>query len=149
VEVVSERFANIDYQNGALPVLCKAAGWPDYVAAPGIVTRLAGGRAGGKREGMPVVTDFELGKGRVIFSADPLELHGDPRYQHYAHAFYHALCGSFHLSGEQIEPSQAPVHCFRVPSQDSREMIVCEAADQTAAVKQMEVWVNQPWSLAT
>ncbi len=125
VEFVSERFANIDYRNGALPVVCRAAGWPDYVAAPGIVTRLAGAHSlVESREGMPVVTEFELGNGRVIFSADPIELHGDPRYQPYAHAFYHALCERLHLSGEEIEPAQAPVHCFRVPSQDGREMTV-------------------------
>jgi hypothetical protein len=60
----------------------------------------------------------------VIFSADPIELHGDPRYQLYAHAFYRALCESLHMSGEKIEPAQAPVHCFRVPSQDGREITV-------------------------
>jgi hypothetical protein len=28
-------------------------------------------------------------------------------------------------------------------------MILCEAADQAAAVKQVEASVNQPWSLAS
>lgn len=125
VEFTSERFANIDYQNGALPVVGKAAGWPNYVAAPGIVTRLAGARSlAESRDGIPVVTEYRLGQGRVIFSADPLELHGDPRYQSYAHAFYRALCASLNLSGEKIDPVQAPVHCFRVPSQDGREITV-------------------------
>jgi hypothetical protein len=125
VEFVSERFANIDYQNGALAVVGKAPGWPKYLAAPGIVTRLAGAHSLVESlDGTPVVTEFQLGKGRVIFSADPIEMHGDPRYQPYAHAFYHALCQSFHLSAENVEPAEAPVHCFRVPSQDGREITV-------------------------
>ena len=125
VEFVTERFANIDYRNGALPVVGRAAGWPDYVAAPGIVTRLAGAHSlVESRDGNPIVTDFQLGRGRTIFSADPIELHGDPRYQPYAHAFYHSLCETLHMNGEKIEPPQAPVHCFRVPSQDGREITV-------------------------
>lgn len=125
VEFLSERFANIDYQNGALPVAGKAAGWPDYIASPGIVTRLAGARSlVESRDGIPVVTEFQLGKGRVILSVDPIELHGNPRYQPYSHEFYHALCETLQLRGETIEPLQAPVHCFRVPSQDEREIIV-------------------------
>jgi hypothetical protein len=125
VEFVAERYANIDYQNGALPVVGKAEGWPGYTAAPGIETRLAGARSlVESQDGMPVVTEFQLGKGRVIFSADPIELHGDPRYQSYAHAFYGALCDRHDLHGEKLKPAQAPVHCFRVPSQDGREIIV-------------------------
>ena len=125
VEFVSERFANIDYQDGAMPVIAKAPGWPGYMAAPGIVTRPAGARVLiESRDGIPVVTEFQLGRGRVIFSADPIELHGDPRYQPYAHAFYRALCESLHLSGEKIEPASAPVHSFRVPSQHDNEIIV-------------------------
>jgi hypothetical protein len=140
VEFVSERFANIDYQNGALPVVGKATGWPEYVAAPGIVTRLAGAHSlVESRDGNPVVTEFQLGKGRVIFSADPIELHGDPRYQLYAHAFYRALCESLHMSGEKIVPAQAPVHCFRVPSQDGREITVLVNHSEKDAVRDLVV----------
>jgi len=140
VEFVSERFANIDYQNGALPVVGRATGWSDYVGAPGIVTRLAGAHSlVESRDGNPVVTEFQLGSGRVIFSADPIELHGDPRYQPYAHAFYHALCETLHMSGEKIEPAQAPVHCFRVPSQDGREITVLINHSEKDAVRDFVV----------
>jgi hypothetical protein len=140
LEFVSERYANIDYQKGVLPVVGKAAGWPEYAAAPGIVTRLAGAHVlVESKDGMPVVTDFQLGKGHVIFSADPIELHGDPRYQPYAHAFYHALCASFHLRCEKIEPVQAPVHCFHIPSQDGREMIVLVNHSEKEAVRNLVV----------
>jgi hypothetical protein len=90
-------------------------------------------------DGIPVVTEFQLGMGRVIFSADPIELHGDPRYQSYAHAFYHALCDSFDLHGEKIEPAQSPVHCFRVPSQDGREIVVLVNHSETEAAGELTV----------
>ncbi len=136
LEFISERFANIDFENGFMPVAGKAAGWPAYAAAPGIVTRLQGAHSlVESMDGTPVVTEFNLGEGRVIFSADPIELHGDPRYQSYAHAFYGALCESLHLTGEKVEPAQAPVHCFRVPSQDGREIIVLVNHSETDAVR--------------
>ncbi|HEX3662906.1 MAG TPA: hypothetical protein VHU89_15835 [Acidobacteriaceae bacterium] len=140
VEFVSERYPNIDYQNGALPLTGVEAGWPDYIGAPGIVMRLAGARtlvAG--RHGAPVVTEFSLGQGRVIFSADPIELHGDPRYQPYAHAFYRALCAAFHLSGEAVEPAAAPVHVFRVPSQDEREITILVNTSTTETLRELQV----------
>jgi hypothetical protein len=125
VEFIAERFANIDYASGAVPAVGKAEGWPDYTAFPGITTRLAGAKSLVEtRDGVPVVTEFQLGKGRVLFSADPIELHGDPRYQSYAHAFYGALCSRLGLKGEAIEPASAPVHRFRVPAQDGREISV-------------------------
>ena len=125
VEFVSERFPNIAYQKGAEETAPANSGWPKYMAAPGIITRLAGAQlllAG--TDGTPIVTEFKRGKGRVIFSSDPIELHGDPRFQNYAHAFYRQLASAFHLKTEQIEPRDAPVHVFHVPSQDSREIVV-------------------------
>ncbi|HEY5256705.1 MAG TPA: hypothetical protein VIJ53_18770, partial [Acidobacteriaceae bacterium] len=125
VEFVSERFPNIAYENGAQETTPDNSGWPKYIAAPGIVTRLAGAQlllAG--RNGTPIVTEFKLGQGRVIFSSDPIELHGDPRYQSYAHAFYRQLVTHLNLNTEPIDPKDAPVHVFQVPSQDSREIVV-------------------------
>ena len=133
VEFVSERFPNIAYQKGAEETTPDASGWPQYAASPGIVTRLAGARlllAG--KDGTPIVTEFTRGKGRVIFSSDPLELHGDPRFQSYAHEFYRRLASAFNLKREQIEPEGAPVHIFRVPSQDSREIVVLVNYQQNA-----------------
>ena len=85
LEFVSERFPNIAYQHGAVETVPNDPGWPKYIASPGIVTRLAGAQlllAG--KDGTPIVTEFKRGQGRVIFSSDPIELHGDPRYQEYA-----------------------------------------------------------------
>ncbi len=140
VEFVSERFPNIAYQKGAEEIVPDNSGWPKYMATPGIVTRLAGAQlllAG--KDGTPIVTEFKRGQGRVIFSSDPIELHGDPRYQEYAHAFYRQLTSAFHLKGEQITPADAPVHSFRVPSQDSREIVVLVNYDPSRTVQDIAV----------
>jgi len=73
-------------------------------------------------DGNPVVTEFAHGKGKVIFSADPIEFHADAQYQSYGHQFYTALLGRLSLSGEALEPYDAEVHCFIVPSQDKRQI---------------------------
>ncbi len=154
VDFVSERFPNIAYQKGAEETVPGNSGWPTYMAAPGIVTRLAGAQlllAG--KDGTPIVTEYKRGQGRVIFSSDPIELHGDPRYQEYAHAYYRHLISIFNLKGEQITPADAPVHSFRVPSQDSRQIFVLVNYDPTQTVQDIAVPIAdrtvrltlQPW----
>ena len=142
VEFISERFPNIEYQHGAMLTLPNSPGWPQYNGAPGIVTRPVGAKvllAGG--DGTPVVTEFERGGGRVIFSSDPIELHGDPRYHNYGHLFYRQLLKTFGLTGEPLEPADAPVHCFRVPSQDERQIVVLVNYDQAKPANNLTVTV--------
>ncbi len=135
LEFVSERYANIEYGHAAVASKPQEALWPQYQAAPSIVTRLAGAKVLlADADGHPVVTDFALGKGRVLFSADPIELHGDPRYQPYAHSFYHALLRTLNLTTEPIAQSDN-VHCFSVPSQDARQIrILVNHGDQRRAL---------------
>lgn len=125
VEFLSERYPNIEY--GASSVATKPSGgeWPRYDAAPSMTMRVRGAKvllAGA--DGHPIVTEFQRGRGRVIFSADPIELHGDPRYQTYGHAFYKALLEEFGLSSEAVDPQDGCIHCLRVPSQDERRIFV-------------------------
>ncbi len=140
VEFVSERFPNIAYQKGAEETVPNNSGWPKYMATPGIVIRLGEAQlllAG--KDGTPIVTEFKRGQGRVIFSSDPIELHGDPRYQEYAHVFYRQVTSAFNLKREEIAPSDAPVHLFRVPSQDSRQIAVLVNYDHRKTVQDMTV----------
>lgn len=140
LEFVAERFPNIQYQHGALQTAPKDALWPNYMAAPGIVTRTAGANILLQAtDGTHVVTEFRRGSGLVIFSSDPVELHGDPRYQNYSKAFYHALLSRLQLSGEAMEPVDAPVHCFRVPSQDDRQIVVLVNHDADRLVRDITV----------
>ena len=125
VEFVSERYANIDYAKVSISTRPENSLWPKYDAAPSIVIRPVGATVllvG--IDGNPVVTEFGYGQGKVIFSADPIELHADPRYQTYGHSFYKALTHTLSLNSEAFEAKDASVHCFSVPSQDSRRINV-------------------------
>jgi len=140
VEFIAERFPNITYQDGALRTLPKDQAWPEYVAAPGIIVRLAGATSlMDAADGSPIVTEYQHGKGKVIFSADPIELHGDPRYHPYAHRFYGALLDRFHIAGEKVVPAEALLHRFCVPSQDDRRIDVLVNYDDAHAIHQVTV----------
>lgn len=140
LEFVSERYPNVAYGHGAIETAPNSSGWPAYAAAPGIVTRPAGAKVllAGK-DGTPIVTEFAKGRGRVIFSSDPIELHGDARYHGYAHAFYRELMAVLNLKGEGVGAPNAPLHCFRVPSQDSRQIVVLVNYGAKNAIRNIEV----------
>jgi hypothetical protein len=122
VGFIAERYAPIDYGKGAIGTVAQGL-WPAYDAAPSMEMKLEGARALLMDvSGHPVVTEHGYGKGRVMFSADPIELHGDPRYQSYGHAFYRALVNALKVPAEKVEGQG--VHCFRVPSQDARQVKV-------------------------
>ncbi|GAC1416169.1 MAG: hypothetical protein NVSMB62_05370 [Acidobacteriaceae bacterium] len=125
VAFVSERYANIAYGNASVATRPGQGLWPVYDAAPSIVVRVEGARVLLEDvEGHPVVTEFERGKGRLVFSVDPVELHGDPRFHGYGHEFYRALVETFKIPAEDVQAERGTVHCFRVPSQDARQIKV-------------------------
>lgn len=140
VEFVAERFPNIAYQHGALRTLPKDQAWPEYVAAPGIIVQLAGATSLlDAADGTPIVTEYQHGRGKVIFSVDPIELHGDPRYHPYAHRFFRAVLDRFHIVGEKVIPAELPLHRFRVPSQDGRRIDVLVNYDGEHAIHEASV----------
>jgi hypothetical protein len=125
LEFVAERYANLDYQHASLETAPSDSLWPRYYAAPALTLRLSGAQTLlAAHDGTPIVTTYSVGKGQVIFSADPIELHGDPRYQPYAHTFYAALLATLQLQPEAISPPNASAHVFNVPSQDDRRITV-------------------------
>ena len=139
LEFVSERYPNIQYQQGTVET-SPAGAWPEYMAAPGIVTRLVGAKMLLQaKDGTPIVTEFKRGRGRVIFSSDPIELRGDARYQKFAGGFYAALLNALQLKGEHLSPQGAAVHCFRVPSQDDRQVVVLVNHDAEDAARNITV----------
>lgn len=124
VDFVSERYANIAYGSASVATRPSGGEWPAYRAAPSMVMRVQGARVLlSDVDGHPVVTEHAYGVGRVVFSADPVELHGDARFQRYAHDFYRALVTRLKVPVEPVE-TKGSVHCFRVPSQDARQVKV-------------------------
>jgi hypothetical protein len=125
VAFVSERYPNIAYEAASVATRPDQDLWPAYDAAPSMIMRAEGARVLlGDVEAHPVVTEFSYGRGKVVFSADPVELHGDPRFQGYAHQFYRALMATLEIPRERVQAQKGAIHCFRVPSQDARQIKV-------------------------
>ena len=149
VEFVSERYPNLEYGETSVATRPGDGPWPAYDAAPSIIMRPEGARVLlGDVEGHPVVTEFAYGKGTVVFSADPVELHGDPRFQEYGHQFYRALVGAFKLPAERVLAQNGKVHCFHVPSQDAShiQVMVNHGSEQqeisVASATSSRVWLS-------
>ena len=88
-----------------LPAICAALGipLPDLDGRGGAtVPGVAGMRINSNRD-FAVYASAEGGPGEIIRSTDPIELHGDPRYQAYAHSFYKALLHTLSLTGEAFD----------------------------------------------
>ena len=125
VDFASEQYANLEYGSTSVTTVGTDSAWPIYQAAPTMRVTLHGARSllSGV-DGEPIVTEYRRGNGVVIFSADPLELHGDSRYQPYAHQFYRALCRQLDLASESLNALPNTVHCFRVPTQSEVQTYV-------------------------
>lgn len=129
VEFAGENYPNIDYRKGSRQQVRAAngSGWPEWSGAPGIRIRPVGARVlSVTEEGAPVVTEYQLGKGRVIFSSDPVELHAPALTSPDGHQVYTALLRQMDVQAEQVEPSGARLHLLRTATEtgDSVRVLV-------------------------
>jgi hypothetical protein len=92
--------------------------WPTYWGAPGIRVRPSGAAVLAQTEdGVPAVTENRVGEGRVLFTPDPFETHaplGNPDGM----KFYAAVLRRLGIEAESAEPSNAPLHVYRIGTED-------------------------------
>jgi len=144
VEFVSERFPNIAV--GETPTLPVTVGGEAYQAQPGLVCRAAGAEVLLQaQDGTPLVFEYHLGAGRVVFTPWPLELdaaYDQKTLQRNARLYAFALSGVPGIAsapermaaepGVMPVPLQAPEGMLWVNTGDRR----CDAeavAPETAA----------------
>ena len=107
VGYVAENYANI---------AVKPAGSEDQ---PCIRVRLLGARALKQTsDGAPLLVEHRLGKGRVFFTPDPLELHSVPARRPDDVALYRTVLQSAAVHPIGLTPDNPRVHVFRLPLQD-------------------------------
>jgi hypothetical protein len=75
------------------------------------------------RDQIAVVVEHRLGKGRVIFTTDPFELHA-PASNPDGRAFYSALLNHLGIAREELQPSEATVHLYRRATLDGETIHV-------------------------
>jgi hypothetical protein len=84
--------------------------------------RLRGAKAAAvDDQGRPVAVVHDLGQGRVVFTADPLEVEEAVLAGSALYPAFLALAG---VQGHEISPGESPLHCFEIPTRQGTAWVV-------------------------
>ena len=122
VEFVRELYPDIQWQKAPGQALADGAGRTyDFAAHPCVEVRPAGARQlDGTVGALPLLTENAVGRGKVWYITDPLELHPDAGQQ----GLYAGLLKTAGIEPERVEPDDPNLHAFRVPTRDGGEVWV-------------------------
>ena len=86
-------------------------------------------------DGSPLVVENRVGRGTVIFSTDPIELHSLPARRESDLALYRSVLAKAGIRPIGLRPDDPLVHAFRVPMKDGGQVYVLFNTDETATAK--------------
>ncbi len=135
VRFVKERYAGIDAGKSASVTLQPVdPNWPAIPAAkPCVDVEPTHATAIWRSaEGRPVVVKNAVGRGQVVFSADPIELRTDRANIDRHVTLYRYVLAAAGVSPAAIEPNNPHIHVMRVPLQDGGRVQVFFNADEAA-----------------
>lgn len=81
-------------------------------------------------DGSPLVVEHRLGRGTVIFSPDPIELHSVPARRENDLALYRSVLAAARVRPIALQPDDPLVHVFRLPMQDGGQVYVLFNTDE-------------------
>jgi hypothetical protein len=110
------------------------------VAGTGAAARVLR-RAG---DGSPLLIENRLGRGTVVFSTDPIELHSVPARRESDLALYRSVLAKADIRPIGLQPDDPLVHTFRVPMQDGGQVYVLFNTDETQPRKVVTLAGCQP-----
>lgn len=125
VERIGEQYPNIARENGATVRLKPATAFKfaEGEAKPAIKVRTVDAEVLATDEnGEPVIAIRRLGKGFVVFCADPIEI--SPEVQKWHRALYMEFLQRANVSRNRIEPDTPSLRCFSVPLEDGGRAFV-------------------------
>jgi hypothetical protein len=82
-------------------------------------------------DGAPIVTQHRLGRGRVIFTPDPVELHSVPARREKDLALYRSVLAAAGVRPIGLHPDDARLHVFRAPMRDGGQVWVLFNSDES------------------
>ena len=135
VRFIRERYANIDFEKSPAEDLHPVdPHWPVIPGArPCIEIEPAGAEPLYRTpDGRPVVFRHVLGRGRVLFNADPIELRTDRTTLAPHIPLYRRVLAEGGVTPSPIEPDQPDLHVLRVPLVDRGQVVVFFNADEEA-----------------
>ena len=86
-------------------------------------------------DGSPLVIENRLGRGTVMFSTDPIELHSVPARREGDLALYRSVLAKAGIRPIDLQPDDPLVHAFRVPMQDGGQVYVLFNTDDSQPAK--------------
>ena len=95
-------------------------------------------------DGSPLVVERRLGRGKVIFSTDPVELHSVPARREGDLALYRSVLAAADIRPIALEPDDPLMHVFRVPMQDGGQVYVLFNTEDTQPAKTVTLNDCQP-----
>jgi hypothetical protein len=114
---------------------------PVASAASSVATAKVLRRAG---DGSPLVVENRVGRGAVIFSTDPIELHSVTARRESDLALYRSVLGKAGIRPIGLQPNDPQVHTFRVPMQDGGQVYVLFNTDDTQPARRVTLDDCQP-----
>jgi hypothetical protein len=141
VRFLAENYPNISVQatNSADQPCIKVE--PVAPAASKSTTAKVLRRAG---DGSPLVVENHVGRGTVIFTADPIELHSVPARRQSDLALYGGVLAAAGIRPIGLQPDDPLVHIFRVPMQDGGRVYVLFNTDDTQRARTVTLADCQP-----
>jgi hypothetical protein len=94
--------------------------------------------------GSPLVVENRVGRGAVLFSADPIELHSVTARRESDLALYRCVLAKAGIRPIGLQPDDPLVHTFRVPMQDGGEVYVLFNTDDTQPARRVALDDCQP-----
>jgi hypothetical protein len=92
----------------------------------------------------PLLIENRVGRGTVIFSTDPIELHSVPARRESDLAVYRSVLGKAAVKPIGLLPDDPLIHTFRVPMRDGGQVYVLFNTDETQPRKAVTLAGCQP-----
>jgi len=134
VRLVGERYPNIDYGERPAVALAAGEGWSFSPGQPGLDLQPADPTTevvATTPDGAPAAVVHSLGQGRVVFLAEPMELHTDVASRSVDVGVYRKVLDLAGVAPLRVEPDDPFLHVFRVALTDGGSAWVLFDADET------------------
>ena len=95
-------------------------------------------------DGTPLLVENNIGKGLVIFTTDPIELHSVPARQSGDIDLYRSILQRAGVQPSGLEPNNPLIHVFRLPLQDGGLVYVLFNTDESAPIQRVTLKDCQP-----
>jgi len=133
VRFLAERYPNI---------MVKATESADQ---PCIQVEAAGGRIlQSTSEGNPLWVEHPVGRGKVLYTTDPIELHSVPARQAADLRWYQRALEMAGVKRIGLEPDDPSMHVFQVPLRDGGRVVVLFNTDDQAAAQRVTLTDTKP-----